>query len=87
MDVSDDVHELCMQLYPEPPGAGTDSEDGYWRAGARRFLGFGIQMCVLIKGYDATLGDVAQLLNDRTSLLQHARWAAGRLEQREDGQS
>ena len=87
MDVSDDVHELCMQLYPEPPGADTDSEDGYWRDGARRFLDFGIQMCVLIKGYDATLGDVVQLLNDRTSLLQHALWASGRLQQQEDDQS
>ncbi len=81
MDVSDDIHELCMQLYPEPSGSGDGGDDnGYFRDGSRDLIGFAVQMCVLVDGYGATLGDVAAMLNDRASLLRHAKWACGRLE-------
>lgn len=79
LDVSDDVYELCMQLYPEPTGSGGQSDNTYFRDGSRNLIGFAVQIGVLIKGYEATLGDAAQMLNDRESLLQHARWVAGRL--------
>ena len=86
-DVSDDIHEMCLQLYPEPESRTGTDDNGYFRDGSRDFVGFAIQTCILIKGDDATLGDVAQLLNDRQSLLQHALWACGRLKQREDASS
>ncbi len=82
MDVSDDIYELCMQLYPEPSGSGDGGDDNrYFRDGSRDLIGFAVQMCVLVDGYGATLGDVALMLNDRESLLRHAKWACGRLEQ------
>ena len=81
-DVSDDIHELCLQLYPEPEGQGGKDDNRYFRDGSRSFIGFAIQTCVLVHGYEATLGHVSQMLNDRRSLLQHALWASGRLEQR-----
>lgn len=81
-DVSDDIEEMCLQLLPEPEGEDAKG-DKYWRDGGRTFVGFAIQTCVLINGPNATLGDVAQMLNDRRSLYQHALWACGRLAQKE----
>lgn len=87
MDVSDDIHELCLQLYSEPAGSGGGSDDNlYFRDGARDLIGFAVQMCVLVDGYGATLSDVAAMLNDRESLLRHAKWACGRLEQSIEGE-
>ena len=83
LDVTDDIHEMCLQLLPESDGSGGKDDNKYFRDGSRSFIGFAIQTCVLIDGPDATLGDVAQMLNDRKSLLQHALWACGRLAQKE----
>lgn len=82
-DISDDIHEIGKQLDPEPV---EHSQDGnkYFRNGSRNLIGFAIQMCILINGYNATLGDVAAMLNDKQSLLRHAKWACGRLEQSKD---
>lgn len=80
-DVTDDVEEMALQIYPEPDGSSGKDDNRYFRDGGRSFLGFAKQTCVLISGEEATLGDVAQMLNDRASLLRHAQWAAGRLEQ------
>ena len=82
-DITDDVEEMCLQLLPEPEGGDAKGER-YFRDGSRTFIGFAIQMCVLIHGPDATLGDVAQMLNDRRSLHHHALWACGRLPQKEE---
>lgn len=82
-DVTDDVTEMGLQLLPEPESNGRD-DNKYFRDGSRTFIGFAIQTCVLIQGPEATLGDVVQLLNDRTSLLRHALWACGRLAQKGD---
>ncbi len=80
-DVTDDIFELCLQLYPEPAESGGGQNDnGFFRNGSRDLMGFAIQMCVLVYGYEATLGHVEQMLNDKASLLKHAQWAAGRLE-------
>lgn len=78
MDVSDDIHELSLQLYPEAEGGGKD-DNTYFRDGSRDLIGFAVQTCVLIDGDEATLGDVYALLNDRQSLLKHALWACGKL--------
>lgn len=85
-DITDDIHEKCMKLYPEPAGGGGKDDNRFFRDGSRTLIGFAIQLCIMTKGYDATLGDVLQLLNDRKSLLQHARWAANRLEVEVDGE-
>ena len=87
-DVSGDIHDMSLQLYPEPAsngeGGGGKDDNRYFRDGSRTLIGFGAQAGVLVSGYEATLGDVQQMLNDRESLLQHALWIAGRLEQ-DDG--
>ena len=82
-DVTDDVAEMSLQLLPEPDGVG-GRDDKYFRDGSRSFIGFAIQTCVLIDGPEATLGDVAQMLNDRSSLHRHALWACGRLAQKDE---
>ena len=79
-DISDHVYEMCLELYPEPKGGDGKDDDVYFREGSRTLIAFSIQMAVLLNGYEATLGDVVQLLNDRENLLRHALWAAGRLE-------
>lgn len=81
LDVSDDIHELGLQLYPEPEGGSAKDDNKYFRDGSRDLIGFAVQTCILIDGYMATLGDVAALLNDRESLLKHALWACGKLPQ------
>lgn len=80
-DLVDLLTEMGLQLYPEPKGGGSKDDNKYFRDGTRRLMAFVIMVVVLIKGYDATLGDVLQMLNDREALLRHALWAAGRLEQ------
>lgn len=80
-DLTETLHQLCLQLYPEPTGgAGGQDDNRYFRDGSRRIIGFVIQTCVLIDGENATLGDVLHMLSDRDALLHHAQWAAGRLE-------
>ncbi|WP_298983759.1 type IV secretory system conjugative DNA transfer family protein [uncultured Roseibium sp.] len=81
-DITDDMHEFCMQLYPEPDNAGQSGNDNsYFRDGSRDLIDFATQVCVLIRGHKATFGDVAQLLSDRQALFHHAQWVCGRLEQ------
>ena len=78
-DVSDDVFEMAMQLYPEPAqGGGNDNK--YFRDGSRDLISFAIQVSILIDGYQATLGDVGGLLNDREALRNHALWICGKLQ-------
>lgn len=84
-DVSDDLHELGLQLYPEPAGDKSKDDNRYFRDGSRNLITFAILICLLVYGYEATLAHVAELLNDRESLLRHAQWAAGRLETSGDG--
>lgn len=79
-DISDDIHEIGKQLDPEPVEHDDQNGHKYFKDGSRNLIGFAIQMCILIDGYNATLGDVAALLNDKQRLLQHAKWACGRLE-------
>lgn len=84
MDISDDVHEMVMRLAPEPTQGPSQDGNEYFRNGSRNLIGFAMQMCVLIKGHTATLGDVAAMLNDKKSLLKHAQWACARLVQSSD---
>lgn len=86
-EISDLLQEMCLQLFPEPAGKGGTGSAGdnkHFRDGSRRLINFAIQTCVLIQGHNATIGDVLQLLSSRTALLQHAQWAAGRLEIEEE---
>ena len=80
LDISDDIHEIGKQLDPEPVENSGATDNTYFRNGSRKLIGFAIQICVMIDGYDATLGDVTAMLNDKQSLLKHAKWACGRLE-------
>lgn len=76
-DVADDLAELAFQLIPEKDGISIENK--YFRDGPRDLIEFAALVTTLIKGDNATLGDVARMLNDRQSLLWHALWAAGRL--------
>ncbi|MGJ8530563.1 MAG: type IV secretory system conjugative DNA transfer family protein [Alphaproteobacteria bacterium] len=87
MDISDDVHELGIRLVQEPIGGLSQDGNEYFRNGSRGLIGFATQICVLIKGHNATLGDVAAMLNDKTNLLKHAQWACGRLAQSNDDET
>lgn len=78
-DVSDDLHEMAMQLYPEPAKSGHGGDNLFFRDGSRGLIAFAIVACVLVYGEGATLGHVAELLYDRESLLRDAQWVAGRL--------
>lgn len=80
LDVSDVSHELSLQLYPDPKESKGRHVNSHFDDGSRDLLEFVEQAEVLINGYDATLGGILQLLNDRENLLRHALWAAGRLE-------
>lgn len=84
MDISDDVHEMVLRIDPEPTEGPSEDGNKYFRNGSRGLIGFAMQMCVLIKGHNATLGDVAAMLNDKESLLKHAQWACGRLVRSDD---
>lgn len=84
MDISADVHEFNLVLNPEPVGEVSEDGDKYFRDGSRNLAGFAIQMCVLLKGHDATLGEVTSMLKDKNALLKHAQWACGRLERAQD---
>lgn len=79
-DVTSEIAELCQQLYP-PPASEGENKNRFWDNGSVTLISFCILICVLVSGHKATLGDVLQMLNDRESLLQHALWVAGRLEQ------
>lgn len=76
-EITELLQELCQQLYPEPKSGKGD--DKYWIEGYRRIINAVIQICVLIDGHEATLGDVLQLLNNRPQLLRHLQWVCGRL--------
>jgi type IV secretion system protein VirD4 len=79
-DITDTLHQLCLQIYPEPKGSNGGQDDNiYFRDGSRRIISLAIQSGVLIYGYNATLGDVLQMVNNPESLLKHAQWAAGKL--------
>ena len=80
-DVTGDIHDMSLQLYPEPAEGGGTDDNRYFRDGSRTLIGFVIQVVVLVDGHDATLGDAQQMLNDRAALLHHALWVAGRLPQ------
>ena len=85
-DVTDDVSEMGLVLYPEPKDSGGGANDnGYFRNGSRSMIGLATLLMVLTKGYDATLGDVLQLLNDRKEFTRLALLAAGELKDRVTG--
>ncbi|MEP5730213.1 MAG: type IV secretory system conjugative DNA transfer family protein [Sulfitobacter sp.] len=79
LDISSDLQEMALQLYPEPANDG-NGDNKYFRDGSRDLLKFAMLISVLIDGPNATLGDVTALLDDREVLLNHALWACGRLE-------
>jgi type IV secretion system protein VirD4 len=79
LDVSDDLQEMATQLYPDPAdGQGNDNQ--FFRDGSKDLLKFAMHISVLVDGYEANLGDVAAILDDREALLNHALWACGQLE-------
>jgi len=80
MDISDEVHEFGLQLHPEPPEKGGQSDNRYFDDWGRTIIGFCKVTAVLIDGYEATLASVHKLVSDRGALLNHALWVAGRLE-------
>jgi len=82
-DVSDDCQELAMQLYPEPSKGGDDNL--YFRNGSRKDLTFAIIFVCLVYDREATLGEVAQFLNDRERLLTSLQMVCGELVLQGDG--
>ncbi|MEO1192913.1 MAG: type IV secretory system conjugative DNA transfer family protein [Pseudomonadota bacterium] len=74
-DVMDDLREMTMQLRPEP--ASGESENTYFRNGARGRIADSILFESMIDEYDATLSSVSLLIEDRDRLDNTARWVAG----------
>ena len=74
-DVLDFLRELSAQLLPEP--AEGESDDTYWREGARLIISFVILLEAMIEGYYATLSSAALLLEDRKRLEHNLRWIVG----------
>lgn len=75
LDVPGDLREISAQLLQEPEGKETDNS--YFREGGRVAIGFGIVVEVMVDGYDATLSNVALLIEDRLRLEFIARWVLG----------
>ncbi|MGP1275209.1 MAG: type IV secretory system conjugative DNA transfer family protein [Caulobacterales bacterium] len=84
-DVTNELTEFSLIIYPEPRGESGSNDNRYFRDGSRTLIRFAICVVVLINGYNATLGDALALLQDRESLLWHAYWVAGRLEDETGG--
>lgn len=82
LDVSSECTQFAKALYAEPPNEGGDGNK-YFRNGSRSLIKFAQQICVLIGWREASMSDVLAIIQDREMLLQHALWAAGRLEQAE----
>ncbi|MEM6913433.1 MAG: type IV secretory system conjugative DNA transfer family protein [Pseudomonadota bacterium] len=76
-DAIEDAIEMAFQLIPEKENANSDNE--FFRDGARTFIAFGILINVRVEGRRAHLGMVLSMISDRSSLLRHAEWVAGRL--------
>lgn len=74
-DVMDYLREMALQIYPEP--ATGQSENSFFREGARKLIALVMLIEVMIREYDATLPDAALLLEDRQRLEDHLRWIAG----------
>lgn len=79
-EITDVIRELCFILDPDDAKASSGAEGSFWKNNNRRWIGFVIQIVVLVEGDNATLGLCLQMLNDRGHLLKMAQWAAGRLE-------
>ncbi len=74
-DVMDDLREFTMQLRPEPPSG--ESENSYFRNGARTRIADAVLFEAMVEEYEATLSSVALLIEDRDRLEDTARWVAG----------
>ena len=77
---------MNLQLYSEPANksGGSGDDNKYLRDGGCDLMAFAEQLCVLIHGYDATLGHVEQILNNRQDMLNHALWVCGRLAMKDE---
>lgn len=88
LDVSDDVFELTMQIYPEPASAGASGTDNtFFRGGSRRLIAFNAITCILYFGYDASLADVLERLQDRQLAHREALLGCGRLDAAGNGET
>ncbi|MGH1439767.1 MAG: type IV secretory system conjugative DNA transfer family protein [Cellvibrionaceae bacterium] len=74
-DVTDDLRELSMQLYPEPEGK--QGENTYFREGSRRLIADVILLQAILEEADATLASVSLMIEDRQQLERHLRWIVG----------
>ncbi|PHR92419.1 MAG: hypothetical protein COA69_08580 [Robiginitomaculum sp.] len=83
LDVHADLTEQAFTIYPEPDSNG-EGDGNFFRLWSRALILFSNVTGILITGKNATLADALAMLQDRESLLHHAKYACGRLEQ-EDG--
>ncbi len=65
-NVFSDSGELAMQLYEDP--VGSKGDDQFWRSGSRNLIALVTQAVCMLKDYDASLSDVALLLDDQAAL-------------------
>lgn len=87
-DVTADAAQMAASLRPSK-GSGADSgggdNDRFWLEGERSLIRWALQLVAMIKGENASLGDVCHLLNDPDELEKALKWCAGRLPDGEDG--
>ena len=75
-DLPEDSTEISCQLYPE---GSIGNGETYWRDGSCDIIAVATIQCILVHGFNANLGHVNLLLNNRVQLKNEMLWAAGQL--------
>lgn len=78
LDIVSDCAEMAQQICDDPPG--DKGDDPFWQEGGRGIITTAMQQCLLVRGREATLGDVQQLVSDRGRLRDELLWASAKLE-------
>ena len=74
-DIFSDAAELAMQLHSEP--VQNEGENKFFRSGTRKLIGIGNIIECMFNAYDATLGDVSRLIENRTEFEDNLRLIVG----------
>ncbi|CAA0099543.1 Protein VirD4 [Halioglobus japonicus] len=74
-DIFGDARDMAMQLHGEPVKG--EGENKFFRSGTRKLITMASLINCMFDGYDATLGDVSRLLEDRDAFENELRAIVG----------
>lgn len=74
-DIFSDSKDLAMQLHAEP--VNSEGDNKFFRSGTRKLIALASIIECMFNGYDATLGDVSRLLEDRQAIEDELRAIVG----------